>query len=103
MVPTAQYGTLATGDRLTIRPELPGVDAVVATVSHVDRVLDAASNSFRVRLTLPNPNHRLPAGLRCKADLPMTAGAAPSAATPNSPKVAPVVDHNPAAPKRATL
>ncbi len=103
MVPTSLYGTLATGDRLTIRPELPGVDAVVATVSHVDRVLDAASNSFRVRLTLPNPNNRLPAGLRCKADLPMTAGAAPSAATPNSPKVAPVVDHNPAAPKRATL
>ena len=49
---------------------------MLATVSHVDRVLDAASNSFRVRLTLPNPGHRLPAGLRCKADLP---GAAPAA------------------------
>jgi cobalt-zinc-cadmium efflux system membrane fusion protein len=74
MVPTSLYGTLAAGDRVTIRPELPGVDAVIATVSHVDRVLDAASNSFRVRLTLPNPNYRLPAGLRCKADLPVAAG-----------------------------
>jgi membrane fusion protein, heavy metal efflux system len=101
MVPTAQYGTLSRGDRVTIRPELPGVDSVVATVSHVDRVLDAASNSFRVRLSLPNPNNRLPAGLRCKADLPATAGAAPA----QKPSVAPAVDRSPplAAPKRATL
>lgn len=69
MVPTAQYGTFLLGDSVTIRPELPGVSAVTATVRHVDRVLDAASNSFRVQLTLPNENHRLPAGLRCKADL----------------------------------
>ncbi len=76
MVPTAQFGTLAPGDRVTIRPELPGVGAVVATVRHVDRVFDAASNSFRVRLTLPNPEYRLPAGLRCKADLPGSLAAA---------------------------
>ena len=101
MVPTAQYGTLSPGDRVTIRPELPGVDSVVATVSHVDRVLDAASNTFRVRLSLPNPNNRLPAGLRCKAELPVTAGAT-SAQKPN---VAPAFDRSRplAAPKRATL
>ena len=86
MVPTAQYGTLAPGDRVTIRPELPGVEAVTATVRHVDRVLDAASNSFRVRLTLPNPGHRLPAGLRCKADLPFVAAAA--TAPPAKPAMA---------------
>src|SRR4051812_29783199 len=81
MVPTAQYGTLAAGDTVAIRPELPGEEAVVATVRHVDRVLDAASNTFRVRLTLPNPQNRLPAGLRCKADLPTTTakGAGPAA------------------------
>jgi cobalt-zinc-cadmium efflux system membrane fusion protein len=76
MVPTVQFGSLAPGDRVTIRPELPGVDAVIATVRHVDRVFDAASNSFRVRLTLPNPQYRLPAGLRCKADLPGSVAAA---------------------------
>lgn len=69
MVPTAQYGTFLLGDSVTIRPELPGASAVTGTVRHVDRVLDAASNSFRVQLTLPNENYRLPAGLRCKADL----------------------------------
>ena len=77
MVPTAQYGRVKRGDRVSIQPELPGAIAVLATVNHVDGVLDAASNSFRVRLTLPNPQHRLPAGLRCKAELP---GGAPSPA-----------------------
>jgi RND family efflux transporter MFP subunit len=98
MVPTSQYGALSPGDRVTIHPELPGVDTVVATVRHVDRVLDAASNSFRVRLSLPNPKNRLPAGLRCKADLPLTTVAG------QKPKVAPVVDRSPALPaKRGTL
>lgn len=69
MVPTAQYGQVRRGDQLRIQPELPGSEAVLATVSHVDSVLDAASNSFRVRLTLPNPDHRLPAGLRCRTEL----------------------------------
>ena len=71
MVPTAQYGAIAAGDTIVIHPELPGAGAVSATVRHVDRVFDAASNSFRVRLSLPNPHYRLPAGLRCKADLPL--------------------------------
>jgi len=81
MVPTAMYGTLALGDRVSIRPELPGAAPVIATVSHVDKVLDAASNSFRVRLSLPNPQLLLPAGLRCKADLPTAATATASAST----------------------
>lgn len=73
MVPSAQYGVVKLGDQLRIHPELPGVEPVFATVSQVDRVFDAASNSFRVRLTLPNPQNRLPAGLRCKADMPVAA------------------------------
>lgn len=78
MVPTAQYGRVKPGHQLSIQPELPGTAPVMATVSHVDSVLDAASNSFRVRLMLPNPQHRLPAGLRCRAELPgnVSAGAA---------------------------
>jgi RND family efflux transporter MFP subunit len=69
MVPSAQYGTMSVGDRITVRPDLPGFSPVLATVRHVDKVFDAASNSFRVQLTIPNPNYRLPAGLRCKVDL----------------------------------
>ncbi len=87
MVPTAQYGSLAPGDKVSIRPELPGAQPVVATVRHVDQMLDAASNSFRVRLSLPNPNNRLPAGLRCKAELPAVAAAAPAAVRGPAPVV----------------
>ncbi len=83
MVSTLQYGSVKLGDSITVRPELPGVQPVVARVMHIDRVMDAASNTFRVRLTLPNPNDELPAGLRCKADLPALAAARPaSAASP---------------------
>ena len=35
----------------------------------VDRVIDAASNTFRVRLELRNPGGALPACLRCKVNL----------------------------------
>jgi RND family efflux transporter MFP subunit len=70
MVPTSQYGTLVAGDQVIVHPELPNALPVTATVRSIDTVLDAASNTFRVRLSVPNPGNRLPAGLRCKADLP---------------------------------
>jgi cobalt-zinc-cadmium efflux system membrane fusion protein len=69
MIPIAQYGQIKEGDIMTIRPELPGTNPINATVRYVDKVVDAASNTFRVRLVLPNPDHRLPGGLRCKADM----------------------------------
>ena len=37
-----------------------------ATVAIVDRVIDPASNTFGVRLKLPNPDYRLPSGLQCQ-------------------------------------
>lgn len=84
MVPITQYGQVHVGDRLSIHPELPGIGAVSAQVAYVDKVVDAASNTFRVRLSLPNPDHRLPAGLRCKADWPVAAsGAVPARPTPS--------------------
>jgi cobalt-zinc-cadmium efflux system membrane fusion protein len=76
MIPIAQYGQIKEGDIMTIRPELPGVNAINATVRYVDKVVDAASNTFRVRLVLPNPDHRLPGGLRCKADMVAKSGTA---------------------------
>ena len=82
MVPTSQYGAIKVDDKIRIVPELPGAEAVTAKVTHVDHVLDAASNSFRVRLSLPNPKNRLPAGLRCKADLDVATAPAPSPSKP---------------------
>jgi multidrug efflux pump subunit AcrA (membrane-fusion protein) len=38
-----------------------------ARVEIVDRVVDAASGTFGVRMTLPNPDRKIPAGLKCRA------------------------------------
>ena len=69
MVAVTHWGRLHPGDMLQVQPELPGAGPVAATVDKVDGVIDAASNSFRVRLKLPNPGRKLPAGMRCKVDL----------------------------------
>lgn len=65
-VPTAYYGQIHAGGQATIRPEAPIGGSYQATVTVVDRVLDAASGTFGVRLALPNPELALPAGIRCK-------------------------------------
>jgi multidrug efflux pump subunit AcrA (membrane-fusion protein) len=65
LVPAAAFGTIRVGDAGAVVPELLDRQPHAAVVTTVDRVIDAASNTFRVRLALPNPEHRLPAGLRC--------------------------------------
>jgi hypothetical protein len=42
----------------------------MATVSVIDNVLDAASDTFGVRLLLANPKHEMPAGVNCTATFP---------------------------------
>lgn len=65
LVPAAAFGRVQVGDSGSVVPELLDRRELSAVVKTVDRVIDAASNTFRVRLELPNPDHRLPAGLRC--------------------------------------
>jgi len=84
MVPITQYGPINLGDQLAIHPELPLAGTAKGPAHEGDKGVDAGHNTFRVRLTLPNPDHRLPAGLRCKADWPATANAAPPANRPAS-------------------
>lgn len=69
-VPIALLGQITVGSPATILPEAPFKVAHAATVSVVDRVVDAASGTFGVRLELPNPEYRLPAGLKCKVRFP---------------------------------
>jgi RND family efflux transporter MFP subunit len=84
VVPIAQYGFLRVGGQASVTPELPGAAARTARVTLVDRVIDPASNTFRVHLELPNAKHELPAGLRCKAEYATGGEAvvAPAAAAP---------------------
>lgn len=69
IVPASQFGTIVVGQSATVRTDLPAFATLRAHVVLVDRVIDPGSNSFRVRLSLPNPDMRIPSGLRCKLDL----------------------------------
>ncbi len=64
VVPVSAFGSIKPGMRAEITPEASGV--FNGTVSIVDSVADAASGTFGVRVELPNPDHRLPGGLKCR-------------------------------------
>lgn len=64
VVPSELFGTIRRGmaGQLQLRS---GGAAVTGHVTVVDRVIDAASGTFGVRLQLPNPGNKIPAGMRC--------------------------------------
>ena len=84
VLPSSFYASVRLAMPVTVTPDFPGATPRTAKVTLVDKVIDGASNTFRVRLELPNPDLSLPAGLRCKADLGVTpaAGARKAAAVP---------------------
>lgn len=69
ILPVKLYGQVKVGDVAEIKPMVPGGETVRATVIIVDRVVDAASNTFGIRLELPNPEYSIPSGLRCDINL----------------------------------
>jgi RND family efflux transporter MFP subunit len=69
VLPASLYPVVRKGVPMRITPDFPGAEPRIATVALVDRVIEGASNTFRARLSLPNPGNKLPAGLRCKAEL----------------------------------
>lgn len=68
-IPVSRYGQVKPGMTLPVQLDLPGADPVEARLLRVDRVVDPASNTFRIQLQLPNPRSAIPAGLRCKLSL----------------------------------
>jgi len=66
-LPAPLFGAVAPGMTAEVWPDEPVDGPIIATVKRVDRVIDAASARFGVRLELPNRNSRIPAGLRCRA------------------------------------
>lgn len=69
MVPAVHFGKIKPDMVVTVVPELPNTEASKARVILVDKLIDGASNTFRLRLELPNPDQALPGGGRCKVDL----------------------------------
>lgn len=67
VLPVSQYGKIKRGQRARVVPEQPIGGSYTAQVDVVDMTVDAASGTFGVRLTLPNPGNRIPAGVKCRA------------------------------------
>lgn len=70
IVPVDLLGSIKVGMRGEVRPEGPLGGVYTAEVKIVDLVVDAASGTFGVRLELPNADHSLPAGVKCKVLFP---------------------------------
>jgi RND family efflux transporter MFP subunit len=67
VLPVSQFGRIKIGQRADVLPEEPVGGSHSARVEVADSVVDAASGTFGVRLRLPNPGNRIPAGVKCKA------------------------------------
>lgn len=65
VLPVGLFGSIRTGMQATVLAEHPTSSSYPAKVSVVDRVVDSASGTFRVRLDLPNPKGDIPAGVKC--------------------------------------
>jgi len=68
ILPIVAYGTIAPGASADVRPEKPVGGTYAARVVVVDKVVDGSSGTFGVRLELPNPQRKLPAGVRCRIE-----------------------------------
>ena len=66
ILPVEMLGSVKAGMGATVKPEAPVSGFYTAKVKIVDKVVDAASGTFGVRLELPNPDYQLPPGLKCK-------------------------------------
>ena len=66
VVPVECYGKIKIGQSAWVIVEQPVKKRLKSQVLVVDRVIDAASATFNVRLRLNNPGGKVPAGLKCK-------------------------------------
>lgn len=68
VVPAAGFAAAKVGANVTIVPKGLG-GKYSAKVSMVDKVVDAASGTFVMRVELPNPTLAIPGGVRCTAEV----------------------------------
>jgi RND family efflux transporter MFP subunit len=72
VLPLPTYGRLQRG--MTAQVAAEGGGRFPAVVKVVDRVFDAASGTYGVRLEVPNPKGVLPGGIRCQVEFPQLNG-----------------------------
>lgn len=66
IVPVDQLGSIRSGMQAKVWSEAVNGTDWHATVDRVDRIADVASGTYGVRLSMANPDHKIPAGLRCR-------------------------------------
>ncbi len=74
VVPVSEFGSISGGSVARVFPEQPIGGEYEAVVTIVDKVIDAASGTFGVRLEMPNPEQAVPAGLKCRVEFAAAAG-----------------------------
>jgi RND family efflux transporter MFP subunit len=67
VLPLEVYGRIKIGMAGVVTPERIG-GSYPASVKVVDRVIDAASGTFGVRLEMPNRRNGIPGGIRCQVE-----------------------------------
>ncbi len=87
IVPIEFYGRIRAGMTAQVHPETNVQQPREAVVTVVDKVGDAASGTFAVRLNLPNPDYQLPAGLKCSMKFTESGAVASSAQQPSTSSV----------------
>lgn len=65
-LPTAYYPQMQLGAFATVTPADPIGGSYQAQIVVIDKVFDAASDTFGMRLRLPNQDQTIPAGIDCK-------------------------------------
>jgi membrane fusion protein (multidrug efflux system) len=69
LLPSSYFGQINLKQKLLIKPESDMIDALTAEVIIVDPLIDSASGTFRVQLVMINSGNKIPAGIRCTAQM----------------------------------
>ncbi|MFT6390479.1 MAG: RND family efflux transporter MFP subunit [Cellvibrionaceae bacterium] len=67
VAPVALFGRISLGDQASIKLETNYSRSLTAKVIMVDKVIDAASGTYVIRLELVNEDNAIPSGLSCQA------------------------------------
>ncbi len=70
VLPSERFRAVKVGMIGEVHLNPPVDETLPARVDEIDATIDPASDTFRVRLLLPNPGNAIPAGIRCSVTLP---------------------------------
>ena len=67
IAPVSMFGKAKPGMKVLVIPEQPVGGKYKAMVKVIDKVIDPASGTFGIRLELSNKEHKIPSGIKCRA------------------------------------